>query len=493
MTNKEKLKILFVASEAAPYAKAGGLGDVMYSLPLALKKLGHDPRVMIPRYGTIDPAKFRMKTEINGLKVPTDQPGNYAHIACNVKKISNKQAVPFYFLENMEYYEKRANVYGYSDDHIRWALLCRGTLEFLRHSAWLPDVIMASDWQTALIPDYLKNFYNKDKIIGNIPVVYAIHNLSFQGMCDFQFVQESDRDLGRERIPDFFNPRLANINWALRGIVNSDAVITVSPTYAREILTPEYGKGLEKILFEHQSKLFGILNGIDYQKCDPSKSPGVPVSYSLRSIKRKIENKAHLQQRMGVAVDNKKFLIGIVSRLTEQKGFDLLEPIIGHMFKNLPVQLVVVGDGEPRYKEMLYRAKEKYPESIGYHFNFDHTLPYLVFAGADAVLIPSKFEPCGIVQMEAMRFGCIPIVRKTGGLADTVKDCCPRGLVGNGFVFSEYDSWSLLITIIRAGTVYSFQNIWEKIVRNAMQKDFSWKKSAVKYIEIFHKLAEKKQ
>ncbi len=482
-----KLKILFVASEAAPFAKAGGLGDVMHSLPLALRKLGHDARVMIPRYASINPEKNRLKIEITGLKVPTGQPGNYPYLICNVKKYSNKDDVPTYFLENMEYYEKRANIYGYSDDHVRWALLCRGVIEFIRHNDWIPDIIVASDWQTGLLPNFLKTVYQKDRIVSNIPVVYAIHNLSFQGMCDFRFMQEGNRDSGRESIPDFFNPRLAEINWMLRGIVYSDSIVTVSPTYAKEILTPEYGEGLEKILFESQNKIHGILNGIDYQKCNPENCPHIPVHYDIKSVSKKKENKIHLQKRLGILQDQNVFVIGIVSRLADQKGFDLLEPILEHLFRNMSLQLVVVGDGEPRYKEMIDKSKEQFPEKVGYFFNFDIPLPYLVFAGADAVLIPSKFEPCGIVQMEAMRFGCVPIVRKTGGLADTVNNFHPGG-EGEGFVFDEYDPWSLFTTIIRAKTTFDFQETWERLAKRVMQKDFSWKKSAIKYLEIFYNL-----
>ncbi len=486
------MKILFVASEAAPFAKAGGLGDVMYSLPLALQKLGHDARIMIPRYASINPEEHRLKTEISGLKIPTDQPGDHPYLICNVKKYSDKKAVPAYFLENMEYYEQRANVYGYSDDHIRWALLCRGVLEFIKHNSWVPDIIVAADWQTGLIPNYLKTFYQKDETLSKIAVVFAIHNLSFQGMCDFRFIQESDRDSGRETIPDFFNPRLAQLNWVLRGIIFSDSIVTVSPTYAKEILTPEYGEGLEKILFENQNKIHGILNGIDYERCNPESCAHIPVQYGIKNISRKKENKAHLQKRLGLAQNEDKFVIGIVSRLTEQKGFDLLEPIMDHLFKNMTLQLAVVGDGEARYKEMIQKAKEQFPEKVGHYFNFDADLPYLIFAGADAVIIPSKFEPCGIVQMEAMKFGCIPIVRKTGGLADTVDDFRPKEGEGDGFVFEHFDPWSLFKTIIRAKTVFDFKDAWESLIIRAMKKDFSWKKSAQKYLAVFEEILQKK-
>ena len=489
--SSKKLKILFVASEAAPFAKAGGLGDVMYSLPLALKKLGHDARIMIPRYGTIDTKEYNLKTEIEGLKVPTDQPNYCPTLICNVKKYIGKKAVTAYFLENMEYYEKRANVYGYSDDQIRWVLFNRGVIEFLRSSSWLPDIIVASDWQAGLLPNYIKTIYKEDSVISNIPIVFAIHNLHYQGMCDFRFTQESERDSGREPIPDFFNPRMAKLNWMLRGIMYSDSIIVVSPTYAEEILTPEYGEGLDKMLSEKQHKIHGILNGINYKKYNPETSPHVPVHYNTRTVARKNGNKAHLQKRLGLPQNPETFVIGIVSRFTEQKGFDLLGDIMEPLFKNLSFQLVVLGDGDPRYKEMIQKSKEQFPEKVGYFFGFDVSLPHLVFAGADAILIPSKFEPCGIVQMQAMRFGCIPIARKTGGLADTVEDFNPQKREGDGFVFKEYNPWSLFTTIVRAKTSFEFKNTWQKIIRRVMKKDFSWEKSAKKYLETFYQLVKK--
>jgi len=489
----KRLKVLFVATEAAPFAKAGGLGDVMYSLPLALNDLGVDARVMIPRYGTIDPKKYNLLMELEGLKVPTDQPGPYPFLVCNVKKYIGKKAPYTYFLENMEYYEKRANVYGYSDDHVRWALLCRGTIEFLRQSKWKPDIIVASDWQTGLISNYLKTVYKKDPVLSQIGLIFAIHNLHYQGMCDFRFMPESERDSAREPIPDFFNPRLAKLNWMLRGIMYSDYIVTVSPTYAKEIVTPEYGEGLDKILKEKQHKIFGILNGISYKDYNPETSPYIPVHYNLRTLQKRKRNKIHLQKRLALEQKQDVFVIGMVSRLTEQKGFDLLGEIISPLFENLNLQLVVVGDGESRYKEMIQKASEKFPKRIGFSFSFEKALPHLVFAGADALLVPSKFEPCGIVQLQAMRYGCVPIVRKTGGLADTVEDFNPQQETGTGFVFEKYEPLALYTAIVRAYTIFSTKNIWMRLVARAMKEDFSWLKSAKKYLELFNMLLKEKR
>ena len=483
----KKLKILLVATETAPFAKAGGLGDVVHSLSLALKETGQDARVLIPYYGTISREKYKVSDEVKRLKVPTDQPGNDPYLICAIKKYIGKKAAPTYFLENMEYYEKRANVYGYADDHIRWILLCRGTLEFLKNSSWKPDIIMASDWQTGLISNYLETKYQKDPILSKISTVFAIHNLQYQGMCDFKFIAETERDSGKESIPDFFNPRLAKLNWLLRGVLYSDAITTVSPNYAKEILTPELGEGLHKIFQEKRDKIYGILNGINQEYNNPELSSFVPFHYTVKNISRKKENKKFIQNKFGLPQDPNAFLICMVTRFTEQKGFDLFEKVGEPIFKNLPIQMIVVGDGESRYKEMIRSLSDNYPDKIKYSFEFDPEIPHLIFSGSDALLMPSKFEPCGITQMQAMRYGCIPIVRKTGGLASTVEDFDPKRNKGDGFVFKEYDPMALYATVVRANTVFELKNSWDQIVKRCMKKDFSWENSAKEYLIAFHR------
>jgi starch synthase len=492
INTQKRLKILFIAAESAPFAQAGGLGGVMHSLPLALRKLGQDSRIFIPRYGTINTKKYKLEMELEGLKVPTDQKGPYPFLICNVKKYLGGESAPVYFLENMEYYEKRANVYGYADDHVRWALLCRGAIEFIKKSKWVPDIIVASDWQTGLVPNYLKTVYRKEPILSKIKIVFSIHNLSYQGMCDFRFVKESEKDNGREPIPDFFNPRLAKLNWMLRGIMYADIITTVSPTYSKEILTPEYGEGLDKLLSEKREKIYGILNGIDYNIYNPQTNPNIPHHFSSKTIEKKSENKIELQKKFGLEENPNLFLIGMPARLTEQKGFDLIERIVEKLLKNLPLQFIFIGDGEPRYKEMLKKAAEKFPKKIGYLFEFESSLPHLLYAGSDSTLIPSKFEPCGIVQMEAMRYGSIPIARKTGGLADTIKNFKPEKDEGDGFLFNEYDPYALFATICKAQAIFQLKEEWEKLVKRAMEKDFSWEKSAKEYISLFSKTLGKK-
>lgn len=484
---KPAIKVLFVAPEASPFVKAGGLGEVMFSLPRSLVKIGYDARLMMPRYAGIALEKFKLDMEFEGLEVPTDAEGENEtkKLICNVRKFTaggmERSPVTTYFLENMEYYEQRANVYGYTDDAVRWALLCRGTLEFLRRSSWKPDVIVCSDWQTGFLPNYIKTSYKNDEFLNKIATIFAIHNLFFQGMFDHHFVSEIDFDDGHSPIGSFFNPRLLKLNGMRRGILYADLIATVSPTYAREIMTPEYGELLDGLLRERRSRVYGVINGIDYKIFNPETNPNLIEHYNADGLEHRKKNKTELQKRFSLAVDENKFLIGIVARLQEQKGLDLLFPVLETLLKELKFQLIVVGSGEAKYMGFFQDLEKHYPGQVAAHLTFDPDLPHLVYAGADTVLIPSKFEPSGLTQMEAMRYGCIPIVRKTGGLADTVEDFDLQRNAGTGFVFENFDSMALVIAITRAFENYRNSKIWREMQKRAMQKDFSWKHSAAEY------------
>lgn len=484
------LKILFVSTEAAPFAKIGGLGSVMQSLPLALRLLGHDARVFIPKYLGVDDEENNLKMGVTGLKVPTDNEEGDKELICNVKICDDERedSVITYFLENREYYEKRANVYGYADDPIRWALLSRGVLEFLRTSAsWIPDVIVATDWQTGFLPNYLKTSYKDDPILSKIRVIFSIHNLSYQGMFDHRFVQEMDYDDGHSGLPEMGGERILKINGMRRGIIHSDLITTVSPTYAKEIMTKEYGEGLDDLLRERRAVITGILNGIEYSNWNPCKDPYLEHAYSKTSIEKRAPNKEVLQNRFGLSSKEDVFVIGIVSRLASQKGFNLLYPIAETLLNELPIQLVVVGEGSSDIMKFFYDLEKEYPRQVATHLKFDKDLPHLVYGGADAILVPSRFEPCGLIQMEAMRFGAIPIVRETGGLADTVEDFDASKGVGTGFSFEDFDSNALLIAIIRAIENYRHKASWQRIQERAMNKDFSWPASAKKYVDLFNR------
>jgi len=469
--------------------KIGGLSSVMKSLPKALNEIGHDARVMIPKYLSIDTEKYFLKMEHEGLEVPTGNSAEPDHLVCNVRRcdpIKEEGIVTTYFLENQEYYEKRANVYGYSDDPVRWALLCRGVLEFIKKNRnWVPDVIVCADWQSALIPNFLKTTYSNIPKLTKIATVFSIHNLYFQAMYDHRFVSEMDFDDGHSEIPGFDNPRLTKINWMRRGIMYADAINTVSPTYAKEIMTKNYGELLDELLRERRSVLSGILNGIDYDLWNPEKNPHVAFPYYARNLSARAKNKASLQGQFNLPIKKDAFIMAIVCRFTKQKGLDLLMPILDLILQELPAQLVIVGEGDSEYMHFFHNLETKYPDKVAVHLKFDSVLAHKIFAGADVVLVPSKFEPCGLVQLEAMRMGTIPIVRKTGGLADSVEDYSPEKQTGTGFVFEKFDSSSLMIAIIRAFENFRDRERWQELQKRAMSKDFSWESSAEKYVKLF--------
>ena len=492
---KNKKKILFVAPEAAPFVKAGGLGEVVFALPRALEDLGYDVRVMIPLYAGVDQEKFELTMEHSGLEVPTgasgDNPNEPSHLICNVKKYipkvneNNNIPVTTYFLENQEYYEKRSNVYGYGDDVVRWNLFSRGVLEFFRlTNDWLPDVIISNDWQTGFLPNYLRTVYKDDARLSKISTVFVIHNLYYQGMFDHRYVADMDYDDGQSAIPSFFDPRIYHINGMRRGIMYSDKISTVSPTYAREIMTKDYGELLDNLLQEKRAHASGVLNGINYKSLNPETDTNLVATYNAESLEERVKNKLELQARFNLPQDKDIPLFCIASRLVEQKGFDLFFSVLESVIRELKCQLVILGSGDAKYMGYFKELAEKLPTQVGAHLNFDTTLPRLLYGGADIILIPSKFEPCGLAQIEAMRYGVIPLVRKTGGLADSVTDFNPGTGKGTGFVFEHFDSLSLALTMARAVENYKNKTVWKKIQKQAMAQDFSWLKSAKEYSKI---------
>ncbi|OGM89349.1 hypothetical protein A3J77_02185 [Candidatus Wolfebacteria bacterium RBG_13_41_7] len=484
---ESKLRILFVASEAAPFIKVGGLGEVMRSLPKALRALGYDARVFIPKYATIDLEKYPLHLEVEDLQpASSEEEDPYGLFVSNVLKYDNDSGETIaYFLENMEYYEKRANVYGYADDATRWALLSRATPEFLRRLSWQPDVVVASDWQSGLIPNYFHTIYKDDPKLSAIAVVFSIHNLFFQAMFDHHFVSQMDYDSGQEAVPLFNDPRLSKLNFMRRGIMYADVINTVSPTYSQEITTPEYGEGLHDLLSERRSRLFGILNGIDTDIYNPETDSGVEFHYNIKTLDLKIKNKSALQREFNLPTRDNVPLFGIVSRLTDQKGFGLLIDAAEPLPENFDMQLVVVGSGEGHFMTFFQKLAKKYPQKVGIHLSYDEVLSHTVYAGADAIIIPSRFEPSGLTQMEAMSYGTLPIVRKTGGLADSVMDYNPADKTGTGFVFEKFDNRAFYGAMVRAIETYRYPEFWRDIQKRAMNADFSWTKSASEYVKLF--------
>jgi starch synthase len=391
-----------------------------------------------------------------------------------------------YFLENLEYYEKRANPYGYAYDTIRWNLLCKGVLEFLLISDWTPDIIVCTDWAIGYLPNYLKTEYKHHDKLKNIATAFSIHNLSYQGMFRQQFVSKEDYDTGLSALPSFEDSRMRLMNGMRRGIIYADVINTVSANYAHEIVTNKVtGEGLNTLLSKRKSVLHGILNGLDYELMNPETDPSLAAKFSRSSLAKRLKNKRAVQKYFGLPLNPDAFLIGIVSRLNEQKGFDLLVDSVDKILEELDVQLVVLGEGDTKYMDYFKDLQEKFPKHVGFKFNFERILPRLIFAGTDSVLIPSKFEPSGLIQMEAMRYGSVPIVRKVGGLADTVHDHGDKTAPHTGFVFEKFDPFSLSIAIVRAYENFRNPALWKKIQQNGMSQDFSWASSALKYEAMF--------
>ena len=493
------MKILFVAAEVAPFVSIGGLSQVMYSLPRALIRLGHDVRIFTPKYGTMDTNEseekhWQLSMEYEGLAVPIAHANNGKKqkedvLICNVKSyFSEKDNLMAYFLENREYYELRANVFGYMDDHVRFALLSKGCLEWLlqakeKKDAWWPDIIHCNDWHTGYLIELARTDKRYKEAFAKTSIVYTVHNFSFQGNFDFRYAHKSDKDDGTSSLEPLTSGKLQKQNALLRGILYADAINTVSPTHAIEVLTPEYAEGLENVLVKVRKKLTGILNGIDVKEFDPAHDPLIKKLFTSQTFtKDRVENKKDLQNIFGLPVDPNRPLLAIAGRLSPHKGWDLLLETLPHLFDNrLDIQLVVLGTGENRYRERLQVLAEKYPRQLGLYLQSDFKLSHKLFAGADMFLVPSYFEPGGIVALEALRFGSVPIVRRTGGLNDIIKDFDGEEGSGNGFSFLAKDPWAFYGAIVEALTFYNQPTLWKKLIKNCMSSDFSWDHAAKEY------------
>lgn len=490
------LKVLFVCAEVAPFSSVGGLSQVAHFLTRALKKLGVDARIFTPKYGIIDPAKYPTKTIISNLQVSTGEDGSNSNkpqnIDCSVEFYqASKTEVPVYFLVNEEYYQKRANVYNYNDDHIRFNLLSKAAVEFIKQGEFVPDVIHANDWHTGYLIDLLKNdpSYNTNPQLKKIATLLSIHNI-YQGLFDFANANEMDFDDGKSPLAPLFSDRLVKQNSLKRGVMYADVVNTVSQTYVQELLNAESSGGLENLFRELRGKLYGVLNGLDTTDFNPSADEIIKQNFSSKSVRLRAENKLDLQKRFNLKHDPDAPLIAYVGRLDMQKGLDIFIQEFEYIVVELGAQFVVVGSGEQHFVEFFSEMGKKFPDQVGTHLMRDFSLPRKVFAGADMILIPSKYEPGGIIAIEALRYGCIPIAHATGGLADSVVNYDPKSDTGYGFTFKNFVPEGLLTAVVRAIETYKNHHLWEKIVRRAMLADFSWKKSAQKYIDLYQKANE---
>ncbi len=478
------LKVLFVATEVNPLAKVGGLADVIGALPAALRKLGLDVRVAMPRYNTIDMAKHGPAESVTRYEVSLF--GRSEQI--DVSKVSLRDGTPVYLLGNQTYFA-RAAVYGEKDDLERFLLLSVAAVELPDRLGWKPDVLHCHDWHTGLGPVLWKRRQSQSPASSASASVFTVHNLGYQGNFDDWFASKAGL---RQYLPPESDPIRPKV-WSMMGlaILAADAVSTVSPTYAREVLTPEYGFQLHEVLQRRQADLSGILNGIDYEEFDPAKDRVIPFKYNAQNLKEKGKNKAVLQKRAGLDESPEAPVAGMVGRLADQKGLDLVASALEQLLIETDVQFVLLGSGDEKYRSALDGLSGKYPTRMCLTQGFDIGLAQLIYAGCDLFLMPSRYEPCGLGQMIALKYGTIPVVRQTGGLADSIEDCSADLSRGNGFTFREYRKDKFIEALQRADTAFHRKSEWRKLVVRAMKSDFSWDVSARKYVEMYEKAVRK--
>lgn len=467
------MKVLFAASEAHPFIKTGGLGDVMGALPQSLTELGVEARVVIPKYKNI---KDELKQNLQFIKWFT-VPVGWRNQYCGVFQYKYKDVV-YYFIDN-EYYFNRDGLYGYYDDGERFAFFNRAVLEFIKEIDWKPDIINCNDWQTGMVPVLLNLEYKNNEFYSNMKTVFSIHNLLFKG----SFVPNVLPELfGYDYMP-LTNGSVelnGSVSFLKGGINYSDQITTVSNTYAEEIKTQQYGEGLDGLLRCKSDFLKGIVNGIDYEEFDPEKDNLIFKNFTWDSISDKAENKLSLQKELGLPQRAETPMIGLISRLTHQKGCDLIVSIIDRLLQK-DIQFVVLGTGDYWYEETFKNLQYRYPDKVSANIKFDNSLAHKIYAATDMFLMPSLFEPCGLGQLIALRYGSIPIVRETGGLKDTISPYNKYTGIGNGFGFKNFNSNELMQIIEYALTIYDDKDAWNNIIRQAMDSDNSWEKSAMQY------------
>jgi starch synthase len=487
------INILFVSSEVDPFAKTGGLADVSSTLPKAIKELGHEIRIIMPRYRFISERKFRLHDIIRLKEIPV--PVNSTTRSANVKSsfiVNQKEKIQVYFLDN-EHYFGREGLYqnpktkeDYKDNDERFIFFCRGILETLKRLGWQPDIIHCNDWQTGLIPAYLKTLYASDPFFKRMKSVFTIHNMAYQGA----YPPDSFHKTGLPA--NLFKPEgveaYGKFSFLKAALYFADVITTVSEKYAEEISsTVEFGAGLQGLLALRKKDLHGILNGIDYSLWNSATDEFIYRKYDVKSLEAKVDNKRALANRFNLAYEPSRPVIGAISRLVDQKGFELVLDILDEVMK-MDVQFVLLGSGDKQLEKKFENAQKKYADRMGVVFGLDDELAHLIEAGSDMFLMPSKYEPCGLNQMYSMRYGTVPIVRATGGLDDTVEDHSHNGK-GTGFKFENYDAKEFLKALQRAIKTYQQQpEDWKRLMRNGMAKDFSWEHSAKKYVNLYKDL-----
>ena len=477
------MKVLIASPEIFPFVKTGGLADVTGALPKALKKLGAEVRVILPKHKGIDETKFPM--EYKNLKVTCQI--SQSVVEAEIVE-SAYDGVKVYLVEKDEYYY-RDYLYStpdgdYLDNAERFIFFAKSILEAIKVTGFVPDVLHCNDWETALAPVFLKTIYKDDPVLKKIPTVFTIHNLGYQGI--FWHHDMHLLNIGWEYFTPDYLEFFGNINFLKGGIIFSDIISTVSKKYSEEIQTPEFGYGLDGILSMRKKDLFGIINGIDYQDWNPEKDEFLPARYSADAMKNKAVCKKALQEAFGLPEDPSIPLIATISRLADQKGFDLISSGLEEMLA-LGTQYVILGTGERKYHEVFTELAKEFPNSFSVKIAYDNRLAHLIEAGADMFLMPSRYEPCGLNQLYSLKYGTIPVVRGVGGLEDTIIDYNLEPDKGTGFKFYEYTEEAMFDALERALKVYRNGAAWQSLTKRCMTADFSWERSAKEYLELYER------
>jgi starch synthase len=482
-TVSDSLNILIASAEMVPFAKTGGLADVTGALPKALARLGHDVRVVLPRYGRIDPARFAMTEVVPAFPVPMN--GHTEPVS--ILETDVVPAVKVYFVNSDSYFTNRENIYGYPDDGERFVLYCRAAMEMLRRLNWVPDVVHCNDWHTGIIPNWLKTIYRDDPMFANTASAFTVHNLQYQGLFGWRILEVA----GIDEYGFLLHPQIGEladvVDLMARGLHFSDVINTVSERYAHEILTPEFGEKLDPLLNDRRDRLFGILNGVDYDEINPATDRHIAQNFDADHLADRLANKLALQREAGLTEGAEIPLIGMVSRMVDQKGFDILAGCFDAMMECTDAQFVLLGTGDQHYHNVFQQFTQLYPGRVAIYLTFNAALAQKIYAGSDMFMMPSRFEPCGLGQLISLRYGCIPIVRHTGGLADTIQDFNPRTRTGNGFSFERYNQTDLFTAIIRAVENFKYPTTWRNLQDRGMRADYSWTASARRYVELYRK------
>ncbi len=487
----KKYKILFVTSEVVPFVKTGGLADVSAALPQMLAELGHEVRIVVPKYGAVDDRKYKIHevVRLKDLQVKIgDKDVTFSLKSCFLP--GQRIRVQIYFLDNEEYFKSRNSLYAdpltgknYDDNDERFTLLSKSVFELISKLGWEPDLIHCNDWQTGLIPAYLKNKYKDDELFSKFKTLFTIHNLAYQG----EFKRTSFKNFGLDEKLNSETGILKDgkVNLMKSGLLFADVINTVSITYAEEIRTDdERGAGLKDILAKRKKDLYGIVNGIDYKVWNPEKDKHIRKKYTVKNLDNKKINKEALAEKFNLEASDDIPIIGIIARMYDSKGFDLIKKAFPELMK-LNIQLVLLGTGDQKYHTFFDKMSSKYPGKFSCYLGFNDELAHVIESGADMFLMPSQYEPCGLNQMYSLVYGTVPIVRETGGLADTVINFDEKTEEGTGFMFKKYDDKEMLNEIKRAVKVYQNKKVWQKIMKAGMKSDFSWRSSAKKYVDLY--------